>query len=104
MLRQKLNESIEKNIELSKGLVKAQCEALYETASRDMTSTDEEKFRSMVEATLILQTVEDFQEKLNTLKENFFNSEETVVTPLVEEFATDEEDAERESNLISPPQ
>ena len=98
----KLNESIENNIELSKGLVKAQCEALYETAARDMTSTDEEKFRSMVEA-VDFNSVDDFQEKLNTLKENFFESEETVVTPLVEEFATDEAEAEREHTLdLSP--
>tara|TARA_Y100001937_G_scaffold102621_1_gene141156 strand:- start:540 stop:1739 length:1200 start_codon:yes stop_codon:yes gene_type:complete len=98
----KLNESIEKNIELSKGLVKAQCEALYESTSRDMTSTDEEKFRSMVEA-IDFNSVDDFQEKLNTLKENFFESEETVVTPLVEEFATDEAEAEREHTLdLSP--
>ena len=98
----KLNESIEKNIELSKGLVKAQCEALYESAARDMTSTDEEKFRSMVEA-VDFNSVDDFQEKLNTLKENFFESEETVVTPLVEEFATDEAEAEREHTLdLSP--
>ena len=98
----KLNESIEKNIELSKGLIKAQCEALYESTSRDMTSTDEEKFRSMVEA-VDFNSVDDFQEKLNTLKENFFESEETVVTPLVEEFATDEAEAEREHTLdLSP--
>ena len=98
----KLNESIEKNIELSKGLIKAQCEALYESTSRDMTSTDEEKFRSMVEA-IDFNSVDDFQEKLNTLKENFFDSEETVVTPLVEEFATDEEEAEKEQTLdLSP--
>lgn len=98
----KLNESIEKNIELSKGLIKAQCEALYESTSRDMTSTDEEKFRSMVEA-IDFNSIDDFQEKLSTLKENFFDSEETVVTPLVEEFATDEDVAEREQTLdLSP--
>jgi hypothetical protein len=98
----KLNESIEKNIELSKGLIKAQCEALYESTSRDMTSTDEEKFRSMVEA-IDFNSVDDFQEKLSTLKENFFDSEETVVTPLVEEFATDEDVAEKEQTLdLSP--
>jgi hypothetical protein len=98
----KLNESIEKNIELSKGLIKAQCEALYESTSRDMTSTDEEKFRSMVEA-IDFNSIDDFQEKLNTLKENFFESEETVVTPLVEEFATDEEEAIREQKADLTP-
>lgn len=100
-LESKLNESIEKNIELSKGLVKAQCEALYETASRDLADSDEEKFRSMVE-NLDFTNVEDFQEKLTTLKENFFNEEDSVKTPLVEEFATNEEDAVRESVDLSP--
>jgi hypothetical protein len=100
-LESKLNESIEKNIELSKGLVKAQCEALYETASRDLADSDEEKFRSMVE-NLDFTNVEDFQEKLSTLKENFFNEEDSVKTPLVEEFATNEEDAVRESVDLSP--
>jgi hypothetical protein len=98
----KLNESIEKNIELSKGLIKAQCEALYESTSRDMTSTDEEKFRSMVEA-IDFNSIDDFQEKLNTLKENFFESEETVVTPLVEEFATNEEEALQEEKADLTP-
>ena len=100
-LESKLNESIEKNIELSKGLVKAQCEALYETASRDLADSDEEKFRTMVE-NLDFTNVEDFQEKLSTLKENFFNEEDSVKTPLVEEFATNEEDAVRESVDLSP--
>ena len=100
-LESKLNESIEKNVELSKGLVKAQCEALYETASRDLADSDEEKFRSMVE-NLDFTNVEDFQEKLSTLKENFFNEEDSVKTPLVEEFATNEEDAVRESVDLSP--
>ena len=100
-LESKLNESIEKNVELSKGLVKAQCEALYETASRDLADSDEEKFRTMVE-NLDFTNVEDFQEKLSTLKENFFNEEDSVKTPLVEEFATNEEDAVRESVDLSP--
>jgi len=98
----KLNESIEKNIELSKGLIKAQCEALYESTSRDMTSTDEEKFRSMVES-IDFNSIDDFQEKLTTLKENFFESEETVVTPLVEEFATNEEEAAKEEKADLTP-
>lgn len=100
-LESKLNESIEKNVELSKGLVKAQCEALYETASRDLADSDEEKFRTMVE-NLDFTNVDDFQEKLSTLKENFFNEEGSVKTPLVEEFATNEEDAVRESVDLSP--
>ena len=100
-LEGKLNEQIEKSIELSKGLIKAQCEAMYETHARDLTTSDEEKFRTMVEK-LDFDGVEDFQDKLVTLKENFFNEDDSVKTPLVEEFAVSEEEAMKESVELSP--
>ena len=101
-LEGKLNEQIEKSIELSKGLIKAQCEAMYETHARDLTTSDEEKFRTMVEK-LDFDGVEDFQDKLVTLKENFFNEDEPVKTPLVEEFAFSEEEANNEASAdLSP--
>ena len=100
-LEGKLNEQIEKSIELSKGLIKAQCEAMYESHARDLTTSDEEKFRTMVEK-LDFDGVEDFQDKLVTLKENFFNEDEPVKTPLVEEFAVSEEEAMKESVELSP--
>jgi hypothetical protein len=100
-LESKLNESIEKSIELSKGLIKAQCEALYESTAKDMIEADEEKFRNMVE-NLDFDTIEDFQDKLSTLKENFFNEEESVKTPLVEEFAVSEEDSVKEEIDLTP--
>ena len=37
-LEEKLNESTEKNVELSKVLIKAQCEALYEAACQGYDS------------------------------------------------------------------
>ena len=100
-LEGKLNEQIEKSIELSKGLIKAQCEAMYESHARDLTTSDEEKFRTMVEK-LDFDGVEDFQDKLVTLKENFFNEDEPVKTPLVEEFAVSEEEAMKESVELTP--
>ena len=100
-LEDKLNESTEKNIELSQGLVKAQCEALYEAAAKDMTQSDESRFRGLVES-LDFDNVEDFNDKLSTLKENFFDVEETQVTPLVEEFASSEEEALDESIELTP--
>ena len=100
-LEGKLNEQIEKSIELSKGLIKAQCEAMYESHARNLTTSDEEKFRTMVEK-LDFDGVEDFQDKLVTLKENFFNEDDSVKTPLVEEFAVSEEEAMKESVELSP--
>ena len=100
-LEEKLNESTEKNVELSQGLIKAQCEALYEAAAKDMTQSDESRFRGLVES-LDFDNVEDFNDKLSTLKENFFDVEETVATPLVEELASSEEDAVHESIELTP--
>jgi hypothetical protein len=100
-LEGKLNEQIEKSVELSRGLIKAQCESVYESHARDLTTSDEEKFRTMVEK-LDFDGVEDFQDKLVTLKENFFNEDEPVKTSLVEEFAVSEEEAMKESVELSP--
>ncbi len=104
-LKDKLNESIEKNVELSKGLVKAQCESIYQDASKDLTVSEEARFRQLSEK-VDFDSASEFQDKITTLKENFFNQyEETqteVPTPLVEEYATPEEDALNESVELSP--
>ena len=47
--------------------------------------------------------VEDFQDKLVTLKENFFNEDDSVKTPLVEEFAVSEEEAMKENSAELTP-
>jgi hypothetical protein len=101
-LEGKLNEQIETSIELSKGLIKAQCEAMYESHARNLTTSDEEKFRTMVEK-LDFDGVEDFQDKLVTLKENFFDEDEPVKTSLVEEFAVSEEEAFKEDSAELTP-
>ena len=102
-LTTKLDESIEKNIELSRGLVKAQCEAIYETAAKDFTDSDEEKFRKVSES-IEFDSAEEFANKLNTLKEHFFgdDSSSDAVVPLVEEMAVTEEDELRESKDLNP--
>jgi len=104
-LEDKLNESIERNVDLSKGLVKAQCEAVYQDASKDLTVSEEARFRQLSEK-VDFQDASEFQDKITTLKENFFNQfEETqtsVPTPLVEEYATPEEEAVNESVELSP--
>jgi hypothetical protein len=104
-LEDKLNESIEKNVDLSKGLVKAQCESIYQNASQDLTVSEEARFRQLSEK-VDFDSASEFQDKITTLKENFFTqSKETqtsVPTPLVEEYATPEEEAVNESVELSP--
>jgi len=46
--------------------------------------------------------VDDFQDKLVTLKENFFDEDTPVKTPLVEEVAVSEEEAMKESVELTP--
>lgn len=102
-LTTKLDESIERNVELSRGLIKAQCEAIYETAAKDFTSSDEERFRKVSES-IEFDSAEEFANKLNTLKEHFFgdDSHTDTVIPLVEEMAISEEEELRESVDLSP--
>ena len=99
-LEEKLNESVEKNVELAQGLVKAQCEAIYEASTSDLTQADENKFRSIVEK-VDFSNAEEFQAKLSELKESFFDTadEASVVTPLVEEFAESEDSLQESINL-----
>ena len=70
-LEDKLNESIEKNVELSKGLVKAQCEAIYNNTAKDLTVSEEARFRQLSEK-VDFDTASEFHDKITTLKENFF--------------------------------
>ena len=104
-LEDKLNESIEKNVDLSKGLVKAQCESIYQNASQDLTVSEEARFRQLSEK-VDFDSASEFQDKITTLKENFFTQSKVtqtkVPTPLVEEYATPEEDALNESVELSP--
>ena len=104
-LEDKLNESIEKNVELSKGLVKAQCESIYNNTAKDLTVSEEARFRQLSEK-VDFDTASEFHDKITTLKENFFGqvaeTQTEVPTPLVEEYATPEEDALNESIELSP--
>jgi len=72
-LETKLNEQLEKNIELSKGNEELECVKVFEKTSKDLTDTDTERLRNLSEG-LEFDTVEQYKEKLSLLKENYFNS------------------------------
>ena len=75
-LEGKLNEQIEKNIELSEenGELKRH-EILLDVAS-DLADTEVEKFAGLVE-NITYETEEDFREKVNTIKESYFPKAQT---------------------------
>ena len=70
-LETKLNESIEKSVELSNKTSKLVREQVISEVSEDLADTEIEKFKGLVED-VEFGTEESFREKLNTLKESYF--------------------------------
>jgi len=70
-LEDKLNEQIEKNVNLSKDVSESNREKLIAQVSADLAETEKEKFSSMAE-NVEYDSAEKFQEKLETIKESYF--------------------------------
>ena len=105
-LNSQLDEQINKNISIVKQMTQAQAEAVYESHTKGMTETQEARMRQLAEK-IDFDNAQEFAEKLDMLKENFFDikEEEEVSnrTPLVEEFAiTEEEAVEQERPTLAP--
>jgi len=72
-LETKLNEEIETNIEYKKALIEAVKIQLTNEVCEGLTATQVEKIRSLAES-VDFSTEEEFTEKLETLRENYFPS------------------------------
>ena len=70
-LEDKLNEQIEKNVNLSKDVSESKRAELIASVSEDLADTEKEKFGSMAE-NVEYDSAEKFQEKLETIKESYF--------------------------------
>ena len=70
-LESKLNEQIEKNVNLSKDVSESKRESLVLSVSEDLADTEKEKFASMAE-NVEYDSAEKFAEKLETIKESYF--------------------------------
>ena len=70
-LEDKLNEQIEKNVNLSKDVSESNRDKLIAQVSEDLADTEKEKFGSMAE-NVEYDSAEKFQEKLETIKESYF--------------------------------
>jgi len=82
-LEASLNEQIQNNIEMQKELLAYQAGQVFAQVADDLTDVEIEKFASLAEG-VDFDSLEQYQEKLNVLKESYFNSAPTV-TNLVEE-------------------
>jgi hypothetical protein len=91
-LETKLNEEIETNIEYKKALNEAIKEQLTVEVCEGLTATQVEKIKSLAES-VDFSTEEEFKEKLETLRENYFPSgiQKANVSQLQEQFEDTEE-------------
>ena len=70
-LESKLNEQIEKNVNLSKVVSESEKTTLINDVSADLTETEKEKFAKMAE-NVEFDSAPKFKEKLETVKESYF--------------------------------
>lgn len=91
-LETKLNEEIETNIEYKKALTEAIKEQLTLEVCDGLTATQVEKIKALAES-VDFSTEEEFTEKLETLRENYFPSgiQKAKVSHLQEQFEETEE-------------
>jgi hypothetical protein len=75
-LEKKLNESIEKNVELSKENGEFKRQDIVDEASKELTDTQKEKFNKLAEE-IDYKNEEDFKGKVDTIKESYFGKKET---------------------------
>ena len=74
-LEKKLNESIEKNVELSKSANKYKAAEILDETSKDLTDTAKEKFNKLAEE-VDYSTEADFRAKIAIIKESYFKTKE----------------------------
>lgn len=82
-LENNLNEQLQKNMELEKTLLAYQAGQVFSNVADGLSDVEVEKFASLAEG-VEFESLEQYAEKLNVLKENYFNSAPTV-NNLVEE-------------------
>ena len=89
-LQEKLDKEIESNIELRNENNEAACEKLFMESTHGMVDTDVEKLKSLAEG-LEFDSVEQFEEKLNVLKENYFKGDTPSEMTFISEDTTEED-------------
>ena len=89
-LQEKLDKEIESNIELRTENNEAACDKLFMESTSGMVDTDVEKLRSLAEG-LEFDSVDQFEEKLNVLKENYFKGDSPSEMSFISEESTDED-------------
>jgi hypothetical protein len=72
-LESKLNEEFENSVRLHKELVEARKSEIFSESTRDLTDFQAEKLKDL-SRNVVFESVNDYAEKLQTLKESYFSS------------------------------
>ena len=101
-LESKLNEQIEKNVNLTKEVSDLQKRETIAEVSEDLTDTETEKFVSMAE-NVEFDSAEKFKEKLETIKESYFPKTKSEVAEenSVDSVAANEPAVEASSDAMA---
>ena len=84
-MQAKLDEQVEKNVELTKAINEAKRISSIEESASGLTDTEVEKFKALAEE-LSFESAESFATKLQTIRENYFGAKKATV---VESVVTD---------------
>ena len=98
----KLNEQIEKNINLNSRLGESVADGILSSVSEGLASTQKEKLASLAES-VEFESEESYREKLETLKESYFTSQvtPTAKSENLSEGVDNAEGAESHSNAMN---
>ena len=101
-LEGKLNEQIEKNVNLTKEVSELHKREAIAEVSEDLTDTETEKFISMAE-NVEFESAEKFKEKLETIKESYFPKTKSEVAEenSVDSVAANEPAVEASSDAMA---
>ena len=102
-LEGKLNEQIEKNVNLTKEVNNSERANIVSEVSADLADTEKEKFASMAE-NVEFDNADKFREKLETVKESYFPKtkiEETSSKDEVDSVAANEPAVEASSDAMA---
>ena len=95
-LETSVNEEMEKNIDISKQLQEIKKEQIIESISDGLSENQSDKLKSLADG-VEFESEEDYTKKLETVKENYFPSEE-VVSEIADDEPLEIEDDDKNVN------
>ena len=99
-LEKKLNESIDKNVELNKANGELKRQDIIDETSEDLADTAKEKFNKLAEE-VEYSNEDDFRTKVTTIKESYFGKKDVKQDDEIENVAAGESSNEDLSNAMA---